>query len=195
MPFSSIVGLKSFEWGILFCIRLDASYQKYKVIKGKIENFSFDKVESFSQPSVYYFSLSFFFIEHLEILDLCSNLEQSHISRPCMRWISYVWQSSILHHFLLRTQKPKVFPCFTHWALLKVSSTQAITAAKLCFIPITRIFVLKTWNLHAPCTLLMLLVCKIQSLPIFNPSRTTEGGYFFLLPPPFFNRKTVHGKR
>lgn len=70
----SIVGLKSFEWGILFCIRLDASHKKYKAIKVKIKHFSFDKVKWFRQPRVNYFSLTFFFIEYLEILELCSNL-------------------------------------------------------------------------------------------------------------------------
>lgn len=132
------------------------------------------------------------------MLELCSSLEKSHISRPCKRWISYVWQGSNFHLFLLwMGQNPKDkqwFPCSSHWALSKVNSTQVITAVNLCFIPIIHVFIFNEWNLHAPCTLLMPLVCKIQNLLIFSPSRMTEGSYFFLLPSPLLNRKSVHIK-
>lgn len=37
--------------------------------------------------------------------------------------------------------------------------------------------------------------CKIQSSPVFSASRTTEGSYIFLLPPPLLKRKTVRVKR
>lgn len=91
------------------------------------------------QPSQDVIFHQHFFSEYLEILELWSNLEQSHISRPCMRWFLCVWQSSNLHHFLLWMQKNpkgKLFPFLTYWALSKVSSTFSNNCTKLYFIPL-----------------------------------------------------------
>lgn len=152
----------------IICSRLDIFYQEYPVIKVKMEHFGLDKIKSLSQPRVNYFSMTFFFLEHLEILVLCSNLEHSHISRPFMYDRAVI---SIFFYYEWKSSKDKqLFPCFLHWALLKLSSTHA---ANLYFTAIIHISTFETSNPH--------------------PSHAT-GGSYFILPLSLLNRKTVHVK-